>query len=213
LSESFVTNGMNFVIETDRLRLRPFTLTDLPALRSMRTKEEVARYLGTTALQTPEFIETRLSVYLECYRLRGFGVAAVEEKTAGSEFIGWGGLMPLEFGWNDGRAAASGDDAEIEVGYGFDTPHWGKGYATEVAAAWLRYGFEHAGLRRIVAVASPENRGSWRVMEKLGMRYETTEEHYGSECVVYAITRDEFAPGDGRFQLLHHSDGTRGTDE
>ena len=193
---------MNFVIETERLRLRPFTDADLHALRAMRAKEEVARYLGTSAIQTPEFIAERLRAYLESYRLYGFGVAAAEDK-AGGALVGWGGLQPLEFGWQ-GNYPAQGE-ADIEVGYGFDTPHWGKGYATELAAAWLRYGFEHAGLERIVAVASPENKSSWRVMEKLGMKYETTEQHYGSVCVCYAISRDEFVPQHGAFRLLENS--------
>ncbi|HEV2802500.1 MAG TPA: GNAT family N-acetyltransferase [Pyrinomonadaceae bacterium] len=196
---------MNYSIETERLRLRPFTLADLPALRAMRTKEEVTRYLGTSALQTPEFVEARLGVYLECYERYNFGVAGVEERGAEGTLIGWGGLMPLEFGWNGKEAPADPRDAVVEVGYGFDTPHWGKGYATEVATAWLRYGFEYAKLPRIVAVASPENTGSWRVMEKLGMRYEKREEHYGSECVVYAITREEFAPRADAFRVLPHN--------
>ena len=192
---------MNFAIETERLLLRPFTEADLHALRAMRVKEDVARYLGTTAIQTPEFIADRLRAYLECYRLYGFGVAAVEDKASGV-LVGWSGLQPLEFGWK-GNYPLKGE-AEIEVGYGFDSPHWGKGYATEVADAWLRYGFEHAGLERIVAVASPENKSSWRVMEKLGMKYETTEEHYGSPCVFYAISRDEFVPR-GAFRLVQNS--------
>ncbi|HEX8456978.1 MAG TPA: GNAT family N-acetyltransferase [Pyrinomonadaceae bacterium] len=207
---------MNYLIETERLRLRPFTLADLPVLRTMRAKEEVARYLGTSALQTPEFVASRLGVYLECYERYGFAVAGVEERSASGKLIGWGGLMPLELGWNGKEAPADPRAAVIEVGYGFDTPHWGKGYATEVAAAWLRYGFEYAGLPRIVAVASPENKGSWRVMEKLGMRYEGTEEHYGSVCVVYAITRAEFgAPSRaGAFRVLpYNSEETRGGDE
>lgn len=200
---------MNFTIETERLRLRPFTLADLPALRSMRAKEEVARYLGTSAIQTSEFIAERLRAYIECYQLHGFGMAAVLEKSGDQlvgeligELIGWSGLQPLEFGWNGERSAKAGK--EIEVGYGFDTPHWGKGYATEVAAAWLRYGFEEVKLARIVAVASPENKGSWRVMEKLGMKYVTTEQHYGSQCVYYSISRDEFEPR-GAYKLLHNS--------
>ena len=193
---------MNFTIETERLQLRPFTLDDLPTLRSMRAKEEVSRYLGTSALQTPEFIRERLHAYLECYRLHGFGMTAVMEKSGG-ELVGWSGLQPLEFGWNENWPQAN-ETVETEVGYGFDTPHWGKGYATEVAAAWLRYGFEETGLRRIVAVASPENKSSWHVMEKLGMKYVTTEQHYGSECVVYAISRDEFKPR-GSYHLLQNS--------
>ena len=193
---------MNFTIEIERLLLRSFTLADLPVLRSMRAKEEVSRYLGTSALQTPEFVAERLHAYLECYRLHGFGVAAVTEKS-GVELIGWSGLQPLEFGWN-GHWPRPHETKQIEVGYSFDTPHWGKGYATEVAAAWLRYDFEEAGLRRIVAVASPENKSSWRVMEKLGMKYVTTEPHYGSECVLYAISRDEFEPR-GSYRLLQNS--------
>jgi ribosomal-protein-alanine N-acetyltransferase len=200
---------MNFTIETERLRLRPFTLEDLPALSSMRAREEVSRYLGTSALQTPEFVQMRLRAYLECYRLHGFGPAAVLEKSGG-EFIGWSGLQPLEFGWNGELSAKAG--REIEVGYGFDTPHWGKGYATEAATASLRYGFEEAGLQRIIAVASLENKASWRVMEKLGMKYETTEPHYGSVCVVYAISREEFQPR-GSYQLLQNPERTRGTDK
>ena len=202
---------MNFYIETERLRLRPFTPDDLPELRAMRAKEEVSRYLGTSALQTPEFVAERLGLYLECYRRYGFGMAAVEEKS-GMGLVGWGGIQPLEFGWQ-GRRPADDVATGIEVGYGLDTPHWGKGYATEAAAAWLRYGFEQAKLARIVAVAAPENRGSWRVMEKLGMRYETTEQHYGNECVVYAISRDEFTPRADSFRLLHDSVRTRGIDE
>jgi ribosomal-protein-alanine N-acetyltransferase len=194
-------DAMNFTIETERLRLRPFTLADLPTLISLREKEEVSRYLGTSAIQTPEFVEMRLRAYLECYRLHGFGMAATSEKSGG-ELVGWGGLQPLEFGWNGERSAKA--DKEIEVGYGFDTPHWGKGYATELAAAWLRYGFEQAKLARIVAVASPENKGSWRVMEKLGMTYETTETHYGSQCVFYSISRDDFVPR-GSYKLLPDS--------
>ncbi|MGI9104683.1 MAG: GNAT family N-acetyltransferase [Pyrinomonadaceae bacterium] len=197
---------MNFIIETARLLLRPFTPADLPALVLMRAKEEVSRYLGTSALQTPEFVAERLRLYLECYRRHNFGMAANTAKP-GDELIGWGGLQPLEFGWGELKPAS--DDAEIEVGYGFDTAHWGRGYATEVAAAWLRYGFEEAKLTRIVAVASPENKSSWHVMEKLGMKYETTRQHYGSECVYYAISRDEFEPRDSFYQL-HHSANKRG---
>jgi ribosomal-protein-alanine N-acetyltransferase len=57
---------------------------------------------------------------------------------------------------------------------------------------WLRYGFDEKGLERIVAVAHPENVASWRIMEKCGMTYEKTEEHYGITCVFYGISAAEF---------------------
>ena len=87
----------------------------------------------------------------------------------------------------------------------------GQGYATEVAAAWLRYGFEEANLARVVAVADPENAGSRRVMEKLGMRYEKNERHYGKDCVFYAISREEFRPREGFYAL--REDGRAGAND
>ena len=57
---------------------------------------------------------------------------------------------------------------------------------------WLKHGFENCGLERIVAVSYPENTASWRIMEKCGMTFEKREEHYGVECVFYAVSKDEF---------------------
>jgi RimJ/RimL family protein N-acetyltransferase len=176
------------IIETDRLLMRPVTRGDLPVLLRFRADPEVSRYLGGPEMSTPEFVARRLEFYLDCHRRHGFGMCALLRKGDG-EMIGWSGIQPLE------------DSGQIEVGYGFDRPHWGKGYATEAAAAWLRYGFEQAGLERIVAVASPENAASRRVMEKLGMRYEGTARHYNTDCVLYAITREEFTPPAGFYAV------------
>lgn len=96
------------------------------------------------------------------------------------KMIGWSGLQPLD-----------GTD-EIEVGYGMAREFWGKGIGFEAAKAWLEFGFEKANLKRIVAVAYPENTGSRRIMEKCGMKYEKTEPHYGADCVFYAISKDDF---------------------
>jgi ribosomal-protein-alanine N-acetyltransferase len=179
------------IIETERLMARPFTADDLTELLRMRADEDVVRYLGGVAMQTPEFTEQRLRFHFECYEKYGYGMSAVLRKSDGV-MIGWGGLQPLE------------DSGETEVGYGFDKPHWGRGYATEVAAAWLRYGFETAGLTRIVAVAFPENTASRRVMEKLGMRFEKTATHYRHECAFHSISREEFEPREA-FYALHDS--------
>jgi ribosomal-protein-alanine N-acetyltransferase len=179
------------IIETERLRLRPFTLDDLPELLRLRADDDVMRYLGGTAKQTPEFGEARLRFYMDCRERYGFSMSPAIRKTDGA-FVGWGGLQPLE------------ETGEIEVGYGFDKPYWGQGYATELAAAWMRYGFEEAKLARIIAVAIPENKASRHVMEKLGMKYEKNAIHYGSDCVLYAIAREEFVPREG-FYALHNS--------
>ena len=69
---------------------------------------------------------------------------------------------------------------------------WGRGIGFETARGWLDYGFNTAGLERIVAIALPENTGSWRIMEKCGMKFEGTGRHYELDVVCYAISKDEF---------------------
>lgn len=168
------------MIETERLLIRKFTFDDLDKLIRLRTDEQVSRYLGGTRLQNPEAIEKRMHFYIECYEKFGFGMCAMIWRETG-EMFGWSGLQPLE------------ETGEIEIGYGMAKEFWRRGIGFECAREWLGYGFETAGLSRIVAVADPENAGSWRIMEKLGMRFEKTEKHYGMECRVYAISAEEFA--------------------
>lgn len=167
------------MLETERLLIRKFTMDDLPVLIKLRSDPEVYKYLGGTRMQNPEAIEKRLRTYIDCCERFGFGSCALVWKETG-EMFGWGGLMPLE------------ETGEIEVGYGMAKRFWGKGIGYECARAWLEYGFEKAGLERIVAIADPENIGSWRIMEKLGMQYEKTEKHYGMDCFFYAISREDW---------------------
>ena len=176
------------IIETDRLLMRPPTRADLPALVALRSDEDVSRYLGGAAKARPEVLDKRLDFYIGCVASHGFAMGPLLLKEGGA-MIGWGGLQPLE------------ETGEIEVGYSFAKAHWGRGYATEMAAAWLRYGFERAGLARIVAVASPENTASRHVMEKLGMRYEKNARHYNTDCVFYSIAREDFRPPAGLYAV------------
>src|SRR5690606_34305364 len=93
-------------------------------------------------------------------------------------------------------------DAEhdrAELGYWIGVQHWGRGYATEAAAALVAYGFEHLGLNRIYATHLLRNPMSGRVMEKIGMREEGVLRQYVKkwgeyeDIVVRSILRSEFA--------------------
>lgn len=169
------------MLETERLIIRRFTPDDLDKLIELRSDDEVIKYLGGRRLQNPEAIAKRLEFYIDCYRRFGYGMCAMIWRETG-EMIGWSGLQPLE------------DSGDTEVGYGMVREFWGKGIGFEAAREWLRYGFEKTDLESIVAVASPENIGSWRIMEKLGMRREKTETYYGMECVFYRIDKKDFNP-------------------
>ena len=167
------------MIETERLIFRPYTEEDLPKLVEQRSDPDVNRYLGGPARQNAEALATRIRFYIDCYAKFGFGQCAMIWRETG-DVIGTAGLQPLE------------DTGEIEVGYSIVKPYWGRGIGTEAAKGWMTHGFDHAGLDRIVAVAVEENTASRRIMEKLGMRYENTEVHYGEPCAFYAISKEEF---------------------
>jgi ribosomal-protein-alanine N-acetyltransferase len=60
--------------------------------------------------------------------------------------------------------------AHPDIGYALLEPFWGRGYATEAAAACLAYGRDILGLTTVVAVTGPDNAGSIAVLKKIGLR-------------------------------------------
>jgi ribosomal-protein-alanine N-acetyltransferase len=166
------------MLETDRLVVRPFVAEDFDRLHAMRADEEVSRYLGGTE-NLVEKVAARLQYYVDHHARHGYAMGVVSLKSSPG-MIGWGGLQHLD------------DGDEVEVGYAFGRAHWGRGYATELAAAWLRHGFGHLGLDRIVAIASPENVASRHVMKKLGMQHEKNFVHFGHDTAYYAVSRGDF---------------------
>ena len=78
---------------------------------------------------------------------------------------------------------------EVEVGYGFMPEYWGRGLATEIARECVRLGFEQLQLSSIVAVTTPANLASQRVMEKAGLAYDRDILHAGAPHVLFRIQR------------------------
>lgn len=88
-------------------------------------------------------------------------------------------------------------DGACEIGYGFGSEHWGRGYGTEAVRAFLDYCFDTLGLERVYASFFPENTASGRVMEKCGMTYDRVSEkeltYLGRErdLIYYKIDKSE----------------------
>ena len=118
------------------------------------------RYIGDRGVRTladaREYLHTGP---LASYERFGFGPYRVERKDDGS-VVGLCGLIKRD----------TLDD--VDLGYAFPPAFRGRGYAYESAAGVLAYARETLGLDRIVAVVSPDNAPSVRLLEKLGMRYE-----------------------------------------
>jgi len=125
-----------------------------------------------SVLETQEKIEG----FIASYATYGFGKWAVIFKESG-ELIGYCGIAVEQIENKD----------EKEIGFRLDPKFWGKGLATEAAAAALQYGFERLKLPHIFGIAERANIASVRVLEKLGMRYEKETIFHKVKMDVYRI--------------------------
>ena len=175
-------------IETERLMLRMPAPGDAGALHRMLSDAEFRRYLPMQQAPPLEKVEAGVGRMLAHWEERGYGQWMLSPKTS-REVLGYCGLRFLA------------ETEEVEILYGIDKPYWNRGLVTEAAKATLRFGFEEAKLERIIALADPANKGTRRVMEKAGLRYEKQAVYFDMECARYALERGEYRP-DGSLYIL-----------
>ncbi len=146
-------------LRTDRLALRPFALSDAPAVQQLAGAIEIAEM----TLNVPHPYEDGMAeawISTHSPRFAAGELANFAITHAGDELIGAIGLQ-LD------PAHQHGD-----LGYWIGVQFWGRGFATEAARAILDYGFGALALNRIHASHIVRNPASGRVMQKLGMQYE-----------------------------------------
>lgn len=147
-------------IETPRLRLRDWQEQDFAPFRHMNADEAVMRYFPRT-LSHNESDKMYRVIQEEC-RQYGYGLYAVELKET-ANFIGFIGFH---------RAVFDADFTPCtEIGWRLIKESWGKGYATEGAAACLTHGFDNLGFQDVYSFTAALNTPSQNVMVKIGMDY------------------------------------------
>ena len=152
---------------TERLALREFAAGDLPDLVRLDTDPRVMRYIGNGRALAEDAVADVLRRVRRYYALYpDLGVWRAERRDTG-EFVGWFCLKYIP------------RTVEVEVGYRLLPDAWGQGYATEGAAALVRYGFDHVGLVRIVGLTHPHNAASQGVLRKAGLRDAGVGHYYG----------------------------------
>ncbi len=179
-------------IETQRLRLRQYSLDDLDKLAIILSNPEVMRYSPRGAIpkeHVQQATKEILEFFMNHWKQHGFGVWAVLEKKS-NQLIGHCGLNFLP------------DSPEVEILYRFAQAYWNQGIATEATKASLRYRFEEVKLARIVAITLPEHTASRRVMEKAGLKYEKDAHFYSLDVVYYALARINYQLDDAPY-ILH----------
>jgi ribosomal-protein-alanine N-acetyltransferase len=68
---------------------------------------------------------------------------------------------------------------KTDLGFRFLPQYWNKGIATEASLEIIKYGFEKLYIKKIIATAMPENIGSCKVLEKVGLKFYKVEKYEG----------------------------------
>lgn len=166
-----------FKQESNRLKFRELTTSDIPLWTEFFINNDRLDYLGIDVTKPPKTLaENWILKQLERYEKSGLGHLAVELKSTNT-FIGVGGIIPR----------IVDDKPEMEIAYSLIPKFWKNGYGTELAIKMKTFGLEHLDSKRFVSIIHKENTDSIRVAEKNKMEilYETN--YLGMAVFVYGI--------------------------
>ncbi len=181
-----IQNGSMVTLETPRLILRRWREEDVAPMAAVNADPEVMRWIRDGSVRDEQQTRGGIQAWESEWEAQGFGLFAVEIRSTG-ELAGFTGLSVPGFLPEVLPA--------VEVGWRLGRSHWGRGLATEAAAAAVRFGFEERGLERIVSITQVGNDASERIMTKLGMRLarETVSPAGGRRVRVFALSSDQYA--------------------
>jgi RimJ/RimL family protein N-acetyltransferase len=147
-------------LQTQRLILRRLEFADAPFVVNLVNQPSFIANIGDKGVRSIEDAHRYLREGpMAMYEQHGFGLWHTARKSDGAA-VGVCGLLKRD------------NLPDADIGYAFLPEFWKVGFAFEAAEATLRHGAEKFGLKRVIAVVSPGNAGSIRLLEKLGMSFE-----------------------------------------
>jgi len=148
------------VLETERLALRRLSAGDAAFIIELLNQPSFIKNIGDRGVRTNEdAVRYIQNGPVASYERFGFGLYLVELKDTAIP-IGICGLLKRE------------TLQDVDVGFAFLPQFWSRGYAVESASAVLKHGRNVLGIGRVVAITAPENHGSIKVLEKIGLKFE-----------------------------------------
>ena len=186
-------------LETRRLCLRPPTSLDAESLYDLLADPEVMRGLNKLPVSAIEEAAAMIEEGVRSWRTDGLGPFILETATE-RQVVGQAGLMIFDTrGWTPSTWANAGSHAQPELGWALIRTHWGRGYATEAAAAIRDWAYESRAIDRLVSLISPDNIRSQRVAERLGAKAAeaVTPADSGRQTVVWRHPPPEAADATG----------------
>jgi RimJ/RimL family protein N-acetyltransferase len=165
---------MPLPIRTRRLSIRPLTPADGADVYAVFAAPEVMRYWNSAPPADLAEAGEWAAYLADMQRRLGYAQWRVAERVTG-RLVGIAGLQPLDGG------------PDVELTYALVPDAWGRGYATEAAAAALGFGLGELGLERVVGIAKPENSASLAVLRKVGLRALGEADYWGKRWEKYEI--------------------------
>lgn len=155
---------MDLQLETPRLLLRPFELSDAEAFFEMDANKNVHKYLWQKPVIHLDEVYTYIDMVRQQYIDNKIGRFATILKET-NELIGWTGIKFV----ND--HIENGNTNFYDYGYRLNEKFWNKGYASEATKVWLDYGFNHMNINVMNAYTHAENGASNHILHKSGFKF------------------------------------------
>lgn len=147
------------LVETPRLELRRLTEDDAPFVLVLLNEPSFIRNIGDRGVRTLDDARAYIANGpVASYARQGFGLYLVERREPRAP-IGICGLLKREV------------LPEPDIGFAFLPAYWSQGYGLESATAVRDYARDTLGLARLLAIVSPANDSSIRLLEKLGFAF------------------------------------------
>jgi RimJ/RimL family protein N-acetyltransferase len=177
------------ILETPRLRLRWFVAADADFLRALLNDPGWLANIGERNVRTLRQARTWIATrHTATYGGLGFGFWGVERKSDGA-LMGMCGLIKRD------------TLMEADVGYALLPAFRGQGYASEAAAACVRYAQDVLGLPEVWGITSPTNAGSAAVLRQIGLKDAGITRLAGEERETWLFKSPRIDPGDDRTQI------------
>jgi RimJ/RimL family protein N-acetyltransferase len=168
------------VLETERLRLAHLDPeTDTEFILRLVNEPSFLHYIGDKGVRT--LADARRYITdgpQKSYETNGYGLYKVELKTDSTP-IGMCGLVKRD------------TLPDADIGFAFLERYWGEGYAYESADAVMRYAREKLGIKRVLAITTPDNVASGKLLNKIGLRFDRLKKLSADAAEVKLFTTEE----------------------
>lgn len=162
------------VLKTQRLALREMEAADAPFIVEQLTDPSFLANIGDRGVHDIASAHGYIERWQANYARDGFGLWLVELRDTG-EIIGMCGIVR--------RDTLPSPD----IGYSLLPRHWSKGYAVEACAAVRDHAMRTLGLPRLLAIVTPGNVASVKVLERIGLRFEETVRMGEEDLQLFAL--------------------------